>query len=84
MFKKEIALIKIDVECTEEKALKSGIEFITKNHVPFIIFEFSRKFLIDHWPNLNIFIQMFLDNGYKISTTGFFPLIYDSIILYYF
>ena len=38
---KNIAFIKIDVEGSEEKALKGGIELITKFHVPFIFMEWA-------------------------------------------
>ena len=68
---KNIALIKLDVEGAEEKAIKSGIELITKFHVPFIFIEFTPKLLIEHKSNPKDFIQLFLDNDYVISLNGF-------------
>ena len=42
---KNIALIKIDVEGAEGKVIESGIEIITKYHIPFIFIEFSPIYL---------------------------------------
>ena len=68
---KNIALIKLDIEGAEEKAIKSGIELITRFHVPFIFIEFTPKLLIKHKSNPSDFIQFFIDNDYAISLNGF-------------
>ena len=43
--KKNLALIKIDIEGSEGKAINSGIELITKYHIPFIFTEFTPDYL---------------------------------------
>ena len=68
---KYLALIKIDIEGAEEKALESGIDLITKYHVPFILIEFSPTFLRNHGTNPYEFIQLFVKNGYYISINSF-------------
>lgn len=45
---KNIAVIKVDIEGGEGKALESGIELINKYHVPFIALEFSPLYLLEH------------------------------------
>ena len=77
--KKNVALIKIDVEGSEGKVIESGIELITKYHVPFIFIEFTPKFLLEHKTNPKEFIKLFLDNGYKISLNGFLDKKYITI-----
>ena len=76
---KNIALIKIDVEGSEGKVLESGIELITKYHVPFIFIEFSPKFLIEHKTNPKKFLKLLVDNGYKISIEGFLNKKYITV-----
>ena len=76
---KNVALIKLDVEGFEERAIKSGIELITKYHVPFVFLEFSPKFLKEHNSNPEHFIRFFLDNGYVISLNGFLDKNYISL-----
>ena len=76
---KNIAVVKIDVEGSEGKVIEGGIDLITKLHVPFIIIEFSPKFLIKHKTDPNKFIQLFIRNGYKISLNGFLSNNYISI-----
>lgn len=68
---KNVALIKLDVEGSEGKAIESGIELITKFHVPFIILEFTPTFLLEHGTDPEKFLKLFVDNGYKISVKGF-------------
>ena len=68
---KNIALIKIDIEGGERNAIEGGIEIINKYHVPFIIIEFSPTFLKEHGTNPKKFIELFVENGYKISFEGF-------------
>ena len=45
---KNLALIKIDIEGSEGKALESGIELITKYHIPFI-FRIYKGFSFIAW-----------------------------------
>lgn len=75
---KNLALIKIDVEGSEEKAFESGIELITKYHVPFIFTEFTPGLLVKYGSNPKTFLEMFINNGYKINILNFFEKkIYD-------
>lgn len=76
---KNIALIKIDIEGSEGNAIEGGIEIITKFHVPFIIFEFSPTYLKEHKTNPKKFVELFIENGYKISLDGFLGNNYISI-----
>ena len=69
---KNLALIKIDSEGTEGKIIESGIELITKYHVPFIFLEFTPKYLNFHGTNPKEFLQLFINNGYHINLFGFF------------
>ena len=68
---KNIALIKLDAEGAEGKAIESGIELITKFHIPFIEIEFTPPFLLEHGTNPVNFLKLFVNNGYKISLKGF-------------
>ena len=68
---KNIALMKIDIEGYEYKALIGGKELITKYHVPFIVLEFSPSFLKEVGSDPREFAQFFVNNGYKISLNGF-------------
>ena len=75
---KNLALIKIDIEGSEEKAFESGIELITKYHVPFIFTEFIPGLLVKYGSNPKTFLEMFINNGYKINILNFFETkIYD-------
>ena len=76
---KNVALIKIDIEGGEGKALESGIELITKYNVPFILIEFTPKFLKEHGTDPIKFIKIFIDNGYKISIKDFLSNKFISI-----
>ena len=76
--KKNIALIKIDIEGAEGNSIESGIEMITKYHVPFFFIEFSPDFLKEHGTDPKKFIELFTDNGYKISIEGFLNTKYIS------
>ena len=71
---KNLALIKIDVE-----GFEGGIELITKYHVPFIFMEFSKESLKLHGTDPKEFLQMFENNGYKISTRNFLDKRYSLI-----
>ena len=69
---KDLVLIKMDIEGAERKAIDGGIELITKYHIPFIFLEFSPKLLKRLNSDPKEFLQLFIDNGYKISTLDFF------------
>ena len=77
--KKNIALIKIDIEGSEGIVIKNGIDLIKKYKVPFIFIEFTPKLLIQHNTNPKKLMRFFLYNGYKISTEGFLSNNYISI-----
>lgn len=77
--KKNIALIKIDVEGNEGRAIKSGVELITKYHIPFIFMEFVPKLLKLHETNPIELLKLFEDNGYKFAKSSFFDRNYLSI-----
>ena len=70
--KKNLALIKMDIEGSEGKAFESGIELLTEYHVPFIIMEFKPMDLISYGTDPKKFLQMFINNGYKINLLNFF------------
>ena len=74
-----LALIKIDAEGSEEKALSSGIELITKYKVPFIFLEFTPSALKSHGTDSRKFLKLFEENGYKFSKNNFFNSNYLSI-----
>ena len=76
---KNIALIKLDIEGGEEEAIKSGIELVTKYHVPFIFIEFSPIFLKEHGTVPKQFVQLMVDSGYYINTKSFLDKNYLSI-----
>ena len=69
---KNVALIKIDIEGTEGKAIESGIELISNYHVPFIFLEFTPSFLKLHGTDPMQFLEMFEMNGYKFPKNIFF------------
>lgn len=76
---KNLALIKLDIEGGEGKAIEGGIELINKIHVPFIFSEYSPNFLKKHGTNPKKYLQYFIDNGYKISKEGFFSKTFITI-----
>ena len=81
--KKNVALIKIDIEGSEGIVIENGIDLIKKYKVPFVFIEFTPKLLIEHKTEPKKFIQIFLDNGYKISTEGFLSnnyISYDELL----
>ena len=81
--KKNVALIKIDIEGSEGIVIENGIDLIRKYKVPFVFIEFTPKLLIEHKTDSKKFIQIFLDNGYKISTEGFLSnnyISYDELL----
>ena len=76
---RNLALIKIDVEGMEGKVIEGGIELIKRFHIPFILVEFTPRALIEHGTDPKKFLKIFLDNGYKMKTHGFFSEINVSI-----
>ena len=62
--KKNIALIKLDVEGSEGKVIESGIEFISKYHVPFLFVEFRNDYLKLQGTDPKKFLEIFENNGY--------------------
>jgi FkbM family methyltransferase len=68
---KKIALIKLDIEGGEGKVIEDAIELINKYHVPFIFSEFDPKYLMKQGTNPKKYIELFTNNGYKISYKGF-------------
>lgn len=77
--KKHVAFIKIDVEGAEEAVILSGIELISKYHVPFIFLEYCPNYLRMHDVNNTKYLEMFENNGYKISIISFFDKKYVSV-----
>lgn len=69
---KNLVLIKMDIEGAERKAIDGGIELITKYKIPFIFMEFTPSFLKRLSSDPKEFLQLFVDNGYKISFLDFF------------
>ena len=76
---KNLALIKLDIEGYEEKAIKGGIDLIIKYHIPFILMEFQPNLLKKQGTNPRTFLEIFENNGYKMRRKGFFSKKYDSI-----
>lgn len=69
----------MDIEGGEGKAIEDGIELISKYHVPYIFTEYNSQFLEKHGTNPIKFLQLFINNGYKISVKGFLTKSYVSI-----
>ena len=69
---KNLVLIKMDIEGSEGKAIESGIELISKYHVPFIFLEYTPNLLKMHGIEPINFLEMFEMNGYKFSKNSFF------------
>jgi FkbM family methyltransferase len=69
---KNLALIKIDIEGSEEKAIEGGIELISNYHVPFIFLEFFPRLLIMHGTDPMKFLEIFEMNGYKFAKNNYF------------
>ena len=76
---KNLALLKLDVEGSEEKVIKSGIDLIAKYHIPFILMELNIKYLVLKGTDPKLFLEMFTNNGYKISTVDFLSKKYSNI-----
>ena len=67
-----LAAIKADVEGSEGQVFKGGKELITKYHVPFILTEFCKEALQNQNTSISEFLNLFYNNGYKLSTNSFF------------
>ena len=76
---KNLGLIKIDIEGAEGKAIISGIELISKYHVPFLFIEFTPDYLKLQGTDPKFFLEIFENNGYKISKYDFLSKKYSSI-----
>ena len=63
--------MKIDVEGSEAKLFEGGIEVITKYHVPFIFLEYAPNNFDIQGIDKKKFLQIFIDNDYKISIVNF-------------
>lgn len=72
-------MIKIDVEGSEGKVINSGIELIIKYHVPFIFAEFRIDYLKMQGTDPKELLEIFVNNGYQISTVDFLSKKYSSI-----
>ena len=75
---KNLALMKLDIEGSEGKAIESGKELITKYHIPFIFMEWTPKALKLKGTDPELFLKLFINNGYKISKKDFLSKEYCS------
>lgn len=75
---KNVALLKLDIEGTEGKAIEGGIDLIIKYHVPFIFMEWTPRLLKLKGTDPKSLLQIFENNGYKISTKDFLSKKYCS------
>ena len=75
----KIVFMKISVEGAEESVILGGIKLITKTHVPFIYLEFVSDNLNFYKVDKKKFLEIFEENGYKISTTSFLDKKYSSV-----
>ena len=78
MLKKNLALIKLDIEGSESKALESGYDLISKYHIPFIFIEWSLNLLKKRGTDPLSFLEMLEKNGYKFSRENFLSKKYCS------
>lgn len=76
---KNVALISLNLDGSEEKAIISGQALVIKYHVPFIYMRFIPKLLELHSTNIKLFLEFFEINGYKFSLVDFISKIYISI-----
>ena len=79
LLKKNLALIKLDIEGSESKALESGYDLISKYHIPFIFIEWSLNLLKKRGTDPISFLEMLEKNGYKFSRENFLSKKYCSI-----
>ena len=76
---KNLALIKLDIEGSELKALESGYDLISKYHIPFIFLEWSQNLLQKRGTDPKTFLEILENNGYKFSIKDFLSQQYCSI-----
>ena len=76
---RNLALIKIDIEGSEGKAIESGIELFSKYHTPFIFLEFTPSSLIKHGTEPIKLLEIFEKNGYKFAKDNFLDKNYYSL-----
>ena len=74
-----LALIKMDIEGSEGKAIISGIELISKYHIPFLFIEFNQNYLKMQGTEPKQFLEIFEKNGYKFCKNDFFCKTYLSM-----
>lgn len=77
--KMNLALIKMDIEGSEGKAIISGIELISKYHIPFLFIEFNQNYLKMQGTEPKQFLEIFETNGYKFCKNDFFCKTYLSL-----
>lgn len=68
---KNLALIKLDIEGSEGKAIEGGVDLIIKYHIPFIFMEWSPQLLRQKGTEPRLLLEIFENNGYKLSQKGF-------------
>ena len=76
---KNLALIKLDIEGHEARAIEGGIDLIIKYHVPFIFMEWTPSLVRLKGTDPKIFLEIFDNNGYKISIKDFLSKEYCSV-----
>lgn len=76
---KNLALIKIDIEGSEGKAIEGGLDLIIKYHVPFVVMEWIPKYLKIKGTDPKLLLEIFKNNGYQLSITDFLSKQYISI-----
>ena len=76
---KRITLLIFDLEFEGEKFIESDRELISKYHIPFVFIEFNVLMFKLHEKKPQDFLQIFIQNGYKISLHGFLSNKYISI-----
>ena len=72
LIENNLGLIKIDIEGSEEKALESGFQLISKYRVPYIFMKFNPKALEVHGTDAKQFLKRFLKYGYRFGRLNFF------------
>ena len=76
---KNLALIKLDIEGCEGKALEGGIDLIIKYHIPFIFMEWTPDLMKVKGSDPKLFLEMLENNGYKISIKDFLSKQFSSM-----
>ena len=76
---KNIALMSLNLDGSEEKAIIGGQALIIKYHIPFIYMKFIPKLLENQSTNIKLFLEFFEINGYKFSLIDFLSKEYISI-----